>query len=417
MTHSPAVSPGGLLARSSPLLAWVLYLPLGAKYMLALAGVLLAAQHLRRHDGLRQAARHPAGPPLLALLAWLSLSTLWSPAAGPSIAAHLWSYTMPLLLLPLLATAISPAWARRALQQFCVASGVVGGLFLLHHLGAPADSTLWSSTVSATGNQRIANSILLALGSALALWECVQARGRRGPQAIWLTLATLAAVGLALQDRRSGMLLLPLLVTVWLLRGPHSVPRRVGGLAVLALACALTLAVSDGVRQRFDEGLRELQADTSTDVVATSWGQRLRMIDVTVQMIAERPWVGRGVGSWVSQWQERTASGTALHEHTTPHNEYLLLAQQGGLPAVVLLLAAGLALWRAGRAAGPAGIPLLMVCTAIASTGLFNAVLRDAKFSLPLLLLLGLSLAFAREDSAPPQQGGGPALRPGRGSA
>jgi O-antigen ligase len=395
MSLGSAGKQGPWWASASPLLAWALYLPLGARYALALGAALLAAIHLRRAGRLRAAFEHPATRAWLALLAWLALTALWSPADPARIASHLWTYALP-LLLPLLAAAMDPAWAQRALQQFGIASACVGGLFLLHHLGLPMDAAAWESTVAASGNQRIANSILLALGSVLALWQGAQARGRWPIRAAWMLAAALAALGLALQDRRSGMLLLPLLLLVWILRSQRSRLERLLLLGALALACALAWTASDGVRQRFDEGWRELQADTSTDAVATSWGQRVRMSVLTAQMISERPWFGHGVGSWIPAWQQRVTPGTDLHAHTTPHNEYLLVAQQGGAVALGLLLAAGVVSWRRALARGAAGVPLLLAASAIAATGLFNAVLRDAKFSLPLLLLAAAAAAAAR---------------------
>jgi O-antigen ligase len=395
MSLGSAGKQGPWWASASALLAWALYLPLGARYALALGAALLAAIHLRRAGRLRAAFEHPATRAWLALLAWLALTALWSPADPARIASHLWTYALP-LLLPLLAAAMDPAWAQRALQQFGIASACVGGLFLLHHLGLPMDAAAWESTVAASGNQRIANSILLALGSVLALWQGAQARGRWPIRAAWMLAAALAALGLALQDRRSGMLLLPLLLLVWILRSQRSRLERLLLLGALALACALAWTASDGVRQRFDEGWRELQADTSTDAVATSWGQRVRMSVLTAQMISERPWFGHGVGSWIPAWQQRVTPGTDLHAHTTPHNEYLLVAQQGGAVALGLLLAAGVVSWRRALARGAAGVPLLLAASAIAATGLFNAVLRDAKFSLPLLLLAAAAAAAAR---------------------
>lgn len=412
MKPAPVPRPASWWIAASPLLAWALYLPLGARYALALGAAGLAALQLRRAGRLRTAFDRPGARAWLALLAWLALTALWSPADPARIASHLWSYALP-LLLPLLAAAMDPAWAQRALQQFGIASALVGSLFLLHALGLPMDAAAWSSTVAASGNQRIANSILLALGSALALWQGAQAKGRWRVQAAWGLAAALAALGLMLQDRRSGMLLLPLLLLVWILRSQRSLLRRLLLLGVLALGCALAWTASDGVRQRFDEGWRELQADTSTDAVATSWGQRVRMGVLTAQMISEQPWFGHGVGSWVPMWQQRVTPGTELHGHTTPHNEYLLIAQQGGVVALALLLAAGVASGRRALARGAAGMPLLLVASAIAATGVFNAVLRDAKFSLPLLLLAAAAAAASRAGQSSGQPRKPSAAEPG----
>jgi O-antigen ligase len=169
----------------------------------------------------------------------------------------------------------------------------------------------------------------------------------------------------------------------------------------VVLAAALAWQAADGVRARFAEGLKEVRQYAADDHVATSWGQRLRMWQLTGTMVTERPLAGHGVASWLGLWQQRVTPGTALAANTTPHNEYLLLAQQGGAVALALWLWLLLAGLRHALQAGAAGVPALMAWTALAWTGLFNAVLRDAKFALPLLLLAALAIATTREVAAP----------------
>ena len=83
-------------------------------------------------------------------------------------------------------------------------------------------------------------------------------------------------------------------------------------------------------------------------------------------------------------WDERITPGTALADNSTPHNEYLLVAVQAGVPAALLLLAWLLSMMGVSVRAGSRGAP----ADAVAGLGLGrpgNAVLRDAKFALPLL--------------------------------
>ena len=107
------------------------------------------------------------------------------------------------------------------MRHFALASGCVGGLWWVYTRGGLPESLLWHSTFSATGNQRIVVSVLLALGAALAC--CLLPRQTsRVHQGLLALAAVLATVGLAAQDRRSGMLLLPLLFLVWALALPRA---------------------------------------------------------------------------------------------------------------------------------------------------------------------------------------------------
>ncbi|MBK8530120.1 MAG: O-antigen ligase family protein [Rubrivivax sp.] len=378
-------------------LAWSLYLPLGAKYAVWLLAVLAALVSMRDAACRRRLQQQPLLRPLLLLMGWLALSAVWSTAAPPDLAAHLGLYGL-WLSVPLLGVVLPMRAARLALLHFSTASAGVALLFVVDHLHRVPPSWLWHSTLFAEGNQRIANSTLLALGAAIAAWQGVQAVDPRR-RLLWLLLAVWIALGLALQDRRSGMLLLPLLLLVWSIARQPSAQRRLMLVAIVLAGATLTWQAVDTVNSRFAEGISELRSYESSDRVATSWGQRLRMLELTAQMVREHPWVGQGLASWQGLWLQRTTPGTAVHANSTPHNDYLLLTQQGGVVALALLLAVLVTAFRQALRAGATAVPLLMVWTALALTAMFNAAMRDAKFSLPLLLLAAVGVALIQ---APP---------------
>ncbi len=381
-----------------PLAAWATYAPLGLKYTTWLLAVALAAASLQQQRRWTAAWQRPGTPVLLGFLALMTLSALWSRATWPRIGTHFWMYSLP-LGAALLACACPPAAARRGLQHFVAASAGVGWLSVLQAGRALPDWALWSSTVTATGNQRIVTSVLLAVGTAIACWL---AGGEHRPRmrAAWLAAAALAAAGLAVQDRRTGMLLLPVLLLAW----AWAQPRRwivKGALAALVVLGSMAVwTASDTVRARWAEGASELSSYTPDDAVDTSWGQRLRMLERTSEMVRERPLTGHGLGSWRLLWSERTTRGTLLADNSTPHNEYLLVAVQAGLPAALLLLAWLLWMALVSARAGRHGAPALMLWLTVALTGLAHAVLRDAKFALPLLLLAGLATALGSDPAA-----------------
>lgn len=389
------MKPNPALALLLPLAAWACHAPLGAKYATVMSAVLLSlACLLSRVGRLADWAREPATWAALALWLLLALSLAWTPVPLPVALGQLGQYTLP-LLLGAVAAACPAVLARRALVHFVAASALAACVFVLAAASALPDwPRLWHSTAQAEGNQRIAASILLALGAALALW--LSEAGTVRVRIAWLTLALLCGVALALQDRRSGMLLLPLLLLVWAWSVERRWTRRALALLAVVALVAASWQMSATVRHRFDEGWRELREYRANDQVATSWGQRLRMWQLTADMVAERPLLGHGVGSWKQRWTERVTAGTPLAANTTPHSEYLLLAQQAGLLAPLLWLAWLAAVWRQAWRAGTAGVPALLAVAALAWTGLFNAVLRDAKFALPLLLLAALGIALSR---------------------
>ncbi len=382
-----------------PASAWATYAPVGVKYPIWLAVTTLSVAVVQQRHQWRATWCQP-GPLLLLLwVAWMWISAGWSAAPGIDRAIHAWIYALPMGAI-FIGAACPPALARRALVHFVVVSACVGALWVVHiHIGLPSSplwsSTLWRSTLSSTGNQRIVASVLLALGAALACWFVAQESGTR--RKAWFALAALLALaGLTAQDRRSGMLLLPLLLLAWCLALPRPLWWRARGvLAVAALAGTVWLA-SDDVRARFTEGSTELSAYRSSAAVTTSWGIRLRMLELTGEMVHERPLFGHGLGSWQEQWERRVPLGNRLADNSTPHNDYLMVAAQAGVPAAMLMLAWLLVMMGTAVRAGTPGIAALMVWFSVAATALANATLRDAKFGLPLLLLAGFAMALGR---------------------
>lgn len=381
-----------------PVSIWTLYGPLGGKYIAWFVIVGLSLGVLQQQRAWARCRADPAVRLWLLLLGWLALSMLWSPAPWPRWITHLWMYSLPLGAMAL-AMACPQQAAQRALRHFGWASGGVGLLLLLRGAGWLPDGIGLDDTLNAEGNQRILISVLLGLGAAICLWQLAGSSTGKG-RMLWLATAVPAIAGLATQDRRTGMLLLPLLLLAWAIAAPrHWAWRAATVAAVLALAVGL-FSSSAGVQARFAEGAAELRQYESNDLAATSWGQRLRMLERSRDMVSESPWVGHGLGSWKVLWDARVPAATPLAANSTPHNEYLLLAVQGGLPAALLFLAwLCLQCWRALRA-GHLGMPALMVWLTLALGGLANAVLRDVKFALPLLVLAGVAAALARPAGA-----------------
>ena len=386
------------LAWVLPAAAWATYAPVGLKYPFWLVVTGLSVVVVHQQKLWCTVWRQPGPVLLLTWVGWMLVSAFWSPAPGLDIATHAWIYALPLGAI-FIGAACPPAAAKRGLTLFATASGCVGGLWFMHANGVLPDSLLWDSTLLATGNQRIASSVLLALGAAIGCWLLPHQIGpvRRTVLAL---AAVLATMGLASQDRRSGMVLLPLLFLAWALAAPRPLAWRAALMAAVCLAATAVWVASGTVRGRFAEGSNEISTYSSSAPVVTSWGIRLRMYEVTAEMVRERPVFGHGLGSWQQLWAQRVPFGTRLAENSTPHNDYLMVAAQAGAPAAVLLLGWWLVMARNAVRAGTMGIPALMVWLTMAVTALANATLRDAKFALPFLFLAGLTLAIESRHTA-----------------
>lgn len=382
------------------LMAWSAYTTLGLVYGVLLLALLLAAVQISLQRRWHDVARQPGFIPLLLLCLWLGLSSLWSAAPVRVMAPHLWSYAL-LLLVPWVALVCPREAAQAGLRHFVWASACAALLVLTTRLGWLPVQLPWQRVVDAGGNQRIATSLWLALGAVFALHQALQPGHQGKPQRLMSGVAALLCLlAVALQDRRSGMVLLLPLLAAWAVLRQPTAWRRALVLVALASAAIGGWQLADGVRARFAEGWHELHATRTPETVNTSWGQRLYMLEITGGLVARQPLTGHGLGSWPGLWAQHTPAGSELRKNTTPHNEYLLVAVQGGAPALLLLLLALAARLRASWQAGLAGLPSLQVWLTVAVGGLFNAILRDAKFELTLLLLAALAAAAMRQDKA-----------------
>jgi len=380
---------------------WAAFAPLGLKYLAVLGLAATSALWLHRSGGWPTLARQTTIRVAVAFWLLVLASLAWTTGPGAIAASQCGLYAL-LMAVPVIAHGCPPALAARALRHYAAASAVVGSAIVLHRAGVLPEHAWGHSSVWAEGNQRIATSLVLALGaavaSALALQAHLRARdgGNHRGTIIWTLAAVLAVLGLSLQDRRTGMLALPVLLAVLGLAHLRRPRQRVAAVLAVLLLSLAAWQFAPGVRGRIDEGLNEVRTYQSSDTTATSWGMRLRLAEHTLDMIRERLLFGHGVGSWITQWRQRVQPGLLISIHTTPHNEYLLVTSQLGIVGLIALLGVLAAHLRAAWRAGPAGYPALMAWSAIACTGMFNVVLRDAKFALPMLLVAGLGGAVAR---------------------
>jgi len=281
------------------------------------------------------------------------------------------------------------------LAHLCAACALLGACVTWGAwFGMPwAETGLWLTTFEAEGNARILSSLLLAIGGALALDRACWVAQPRARWA-WGLAGGLALLGVLLQDRRSGMVVLPILLALLGWQRLGSWRLRLGFMAALLAVCALVWQTAPGVRARFAEGLHEMQHYQLNPTAPTSWGLRVLMIETSVDMIREKPLLGHGLASWQGEWLQRVPhTHYLLIENSTPHNDYLLVLAQGGVLGLALLLGWWWQVLRQAWRPGAGSHGALLVWAALAAAGFFNVILRDGRFAVPLLMVAALAWA------------------------
>ena len=113
-------------------------------------------------------------------------------------------------------------------------------------------------------------------------------------------------------------------------------------------------------------------------------------------MIADRPLTGWGIGGWTSQWHKR---GPAMFaDSNMPHNDFLWVGAQGGLPALLSLLVIMVgAVWQAWKRPDIAGRYALAATLIALIASSVNSAVRDAQIGLALLWIAMVYLRLAQE--------------------
>ncbi len=255
----------------------------------------------------------------------------------------------------------------------------------------------WRGVIMLVGNKSISNALLFtmlgAASAAVGLSQLARYRPYHALAAFGLTAATVAIVTLNLPSRTSLLALLIVLPAICL----HQWRRQGRALALALVMGGAVLAVAawqaPRVEQKIAAGVAEIEAARNGTVSEGSWVVRYYMYTETARMIAERPLAGWGIGAWNSEWRRR--GPPLLAEYNMPHNDYLWMGSQAGLPGSLSLLAIILVgVWQAWKRPDLTGrIAFAAMLILLLATGV-NSALRDAQIGLAILWVA--MLAFRR---------------------
>ena len=161
-----------------------------------------------------------------------------------------------------------------------------------------------------------------------------------------------------------------------------------------AAALAVIAWQAPQLEQKIQVGVAEIEAAKTGAVSEGSWVVRYHMYTQTARMIAERPLAGWGIGAWNSEWRRR--GPPLLADYNMPHNDYLWMGSQAGLPGLLALLAIIVTgVWQAWKRPDLTGRVAFAVMLILLLATAVNSALRDAQIGLAILWIAMLTLRRA----------------------
>ena len=334
---------------------------------------------------------------LLVLFAF-ALSLFWSVAPQAEALNALAKYGKLMNIVLLLLLVRNRREALYAMTAFVGAQAflLMGSWLLFAHLPVPWATSDMATTHYAVFSSYLDQGIMAAVFAAVCWHLRFLFPGRFGRQtAIFLVLMALLNVFFVLSGRSGHVVAIALLsiAIMW------ELPRKYRALVVLlpfTLAVALFFS-SAQVNERLVKAQNEVQA-YSQGQLNTSTGIRLNFWRRAIQIMAEHPLAGAGIGSWSSEYDRLERAENPAHvdvdSNGNPHQEYLLWGVQLGLPGVLLLLMLMMAVLADTRTMAPHFARATQsTVLALATACFFNASLYDAQIGDFFCVLLGLLLA------------------------
>jgi O-antigen ligase len=401
------------------------FMPVGATY----AAAVLLVITLFCAGGLRERAarlrENPLWWPVVIYVAW----TLIVLAVGrhyPQTGSNL-GHGLRIAATVLMAQALTRDEALWALRGFWLIGLVNFVLIALYYtVGLPV-LEVWRGVLMPVGNKSISNALLFTIMGATAAVYGIQAIRehefvRRALPAFALTLVVAVVITLALVSRTSLLALILAIAAACVHQWRKQLEVLAIAIALVAVVAAVGIWNTPSVQQKFELGLQELEAAQAGAVSEGSWVVRYYMYRDTARMIEDKPLMGWGIGGWTEQWHLRGPK--LLADYNMPHNDFLWMGSQAGIPGSLSLLAIILtAVWVAWRRNDLAGcrafaaILIMLIATSL------NSALRDAQIGLSLLWVTMVYLRLAQEPGdawrelvprriALKLSGGDPPLRP-----
>jgi O-antigen ligase len=288
-------------------------------------------------------------------------------------------------------------WQKRAVTAFFVGALYAATLYYLNLLQVLPNIEIFANYLVYRGNKSILLGILLAIAAGWMLYEMASLTDRRW---LWLRVSAFLYVVIALlflAKTRTASLIFVLLCLLFFLKYLTMSWRSVLWILGFVLLLTVTWLSASNLRLRTIGTIDDINAFSQGQQISDD-GIRLEMYSVTSKIIAEKPWTGHGIATWPSQYQKH-AKGLPSEGTRTPHNDYLFYTAEIGLIGLAALLWIWVTqLTVAWKISGAPGMWLGMLGIAIMVGGMFNAILRDAVFGMPFMILLAIPLAGVKRN-------------------
>jgi O-antigen ligase len=285
----------------------------------------------------------------LAVLFFLVLniaSLLWSEDPGAGL-RYLTKYRY-LLLVPMLACVIEPAYRRAAVTVFAIAAAVS----VVLSLSVFAGIVRFGDAHPANPSPFMAHldyGLVLATAALMILVRVLYSESDISRRFTWACVALLVVVGLMINIGRGGHLAfvggLLVLLCHWA-RG-RTLPQVGGAALTLAIAIGLIWVSSPTLRGRIDEARAEVQAAIVDHEYESNLGGRVAAVRVAREMVKENPILGTGVGANMTEFRRIIDTRhpdlkSSIYWYRHFHNQYTQIATEIGLAG---LLALGWIFW------------------------------------------------------------------------
>jgi len=274
---------------------------------------------------------------LLLFLVWCGVSLGFALDPAAALIRSLTYAQLALAALMVSAVVDSPERMRRVYWSIVIWTTVSGVLaMVMYYLGM---------TPHARG--LVGNRNLLAMYTDLAIicaYLLYQVTRNPFHRMVLATCLPVLFLGLALTFSRMGLIVLTLaLVQVWF----RSAKQRKFTLLLgtIGIISVLTFFLPSAFWQRAESIVPAIRNQQDT------FGSRVRLWGVGIRVVEDRPIVGVGPGNFIEAFPRYARGGEQFLQGLEPHNTYVSLAAEMGVPGLVLFLATiGFALRNAHRA-------------------------------------------------------------------
>jgi O-antigen ligase len=320
--------------------------------------------------------------------------------------ANLW-HGLRIVLTLMIGLSLRANEARKAILAAFVSVCIMGILVIMQAYGWLQGAPKPVQKLIPSGNEWIWMSILMSMLIVAAVRSPFH-RSRLAYFGIACLAAFAILINIKFMNQRSGHLAVAIGLIAVLLAFQRSHPFKLA-LNICGLVALMALAYhqSSSIHTKFMRGFTEINEARQGVIKATdSMNIRYNFTIKTADMLSERPLLGWGIGSWNDQWKQR--ADPSLHQYNMPHNDFLWMGAQAGIPGAMAWLFLMLSLcWMAWKRHQVVGHMAFAWAWMALACSLVNSGTRDAALGLPMLFLVAACLAWAKQnesDLAAPKQ-------------